>query len=185
MKLSKFQDLTKRYPDERVQIFIDGANFYKALESERGGDVGIDYGKFASDLVGGRKLVRTNIYISTLKPEYESPDSIKKQDTFIYALQGTPFITVRKRPLRYKGKKRDREKGIDILCATDMLSQAYVNGYDSMILVSGDGDFAPVLDEIKKMGKRVENAFFKEIRSEALRQTCDVFISLDPKKLPK
>lgn len=184
MKLTIFHDLTKKYPNEKVQIFIDASNLYKALKDLRG-DAKIDFGKFTELLTGERKLVRINIYLSTLNPQKESPKKIQNDERFRSVLYDIPFMTVKTRPLRYKPDNTPYEKGIDILLATDMLSQAYVNGYDSMILVSGDGDYAPVLEEIKKMGKRVENAFFKSIRSDALRQVCDVFISLDAKRLPR
>ncbi|MHC4595028.1 MAG: LabA-like NYN domain-containing protein [Planctomycetota bacterium] len=184
MQLSTFHDLVKKYPHERVQIFIDASNLYKALKELRG-NAKIDYGKFAKLLTGERKLIRTNIYLSTLNPQRVPPAKIQNDERFRSVLYDIPFMTVKTRPLRYKPDNTAYEKGIDILLATDMLSQAYVNGYDSMILVSGDGDYAPVLEEIKKMGKRVENAFFKSIRSDALRRVCDVFISLDAKKLPK
>jgi len=185
MKFTEFCDLTKKYPNERVQVFIDQSNLYKVVEKAYPGHQ-LDYKKLAMKLVGRRKLVRINIYVSTLNPEWDSEPS-KAQERFISALIDVPFVTVKTRLLRYKpimkhgirvGMKRDREKGIDILLATDMLSQAYVGGYDSMILVSGDGDYAPVLEEIKKMGKRVENAFLEESRSNALRRVSDIFVDL-------
>lgn len=182
MRFSDFCDLAKKYPNERVQIFIDQSNLYKAIESNYEG-YNLDYKNLALKLVAGCKLLRINIYISTLNPEWE-PEAAKRQQSFIFKLQNIPFIAVKTRPLRYRpDKRRDREKGIDILLATDMLSQAYVNGYDTMALISGDGDYAPVLDEIKKMGKKVENAFLKSSRSNALRSVCDVFIDLDKELL--
>lgn len=186
MKFAEFCDFTKKYPNERVQVFIDQSNLYKAIQRVYP-QYQLYYDKLAMKLVGGRKLQRVNIYISELKPEWDAKSS-KAQQQFISALINQPFVTVKTRPLRYKPimkhdklvcMKRDREKGIDILLATDMLSQAYVSGYDSMILVSGDGDYAPVLEEIKKMGKRVENAFLEESRSNALRRVSDIFIDLD------
>lgn len=178
MKFSTFCDLVKKYPNERVQIFIDGANFYKALEKECATHR-LDYGKFATRVVAGRKLVRINYYISTLNAGKEA-EAARNQQKFLRALQATPFVTIKTRPLHYKAAEKGKgEKGIDILLASDMLSQAHVNGYDTAILVSGDGDFAPVLDEIKKMGKRVENACFKSSRSDALVTVADVFIELD------
>ncbi|MFQ5772326.1 MAG: NYN domain-containing protein [bacterium] len=178
MKFSKFCDITKKYPNEKVQVFIDQANLYKVLKRKYE-NYQVNYKKLALRLLGGRKLIRINIYVSTLNPEYE-PEPSKSQHAWISFLQSTDSVTVKTRPLRYTpNKQRDREKGIDILLATDMLQQAYVDGYDTMILISGDGDYAPVLEEIKKMGKRVENAFLKESRSNALRSVCDVFIDLD------
>lgn len=177
MNFSKFCDIAKKYPNEKVQVFIDQSNLYKSIQNEYADNI-IKYQKLALKLSAGRRLVRINIYISTLNPEYE-PESSKAQQSFIYNIQGLPLVTVKTRPLRYTNKKRDREKGIDILLATDMLQQAYVNGYDTMILISGDGDYAPVFEEVKKRGKRVENAFLKAGRSNALRTASDIFIDLD------
>ena len=192
MKFAEFCDFTKKYPNETVQVFIDQSNLYKAIEKAYPGHR-LDYKKLAMKLVAERKLLRINIYISTLNSEWD-PEPSRAQQEFISALRHLPFVTVKTRPLRYKRitkydnktgtdiflrMKRDREKGIDILLATDMLSQAYVSGYESMILVSGDGDYAPVLEEIKAMGKRVENAFLEESRSNALRSVSDIFIDLD------
>ena len=71
------------------------------------------------------------------------------------------------------------EKGVDINIATDMLSGAYSDAYDTAILITGDGDFAPAVETVKTRGKHVENAYFKEGHSRHLRQTCDKFILLD------
>jgi len=136
----------------------------------------IDYHKLGLKLVGNRKIIRINYYISELNPEWD--DGARTQQRFLAALKHLSFLTVRTRPLRYSANKQKKwEKGIDILIATDMLIGAYLNGYDTVMLVSGDGDFAPVLDEIKKMGKRVENAFFPKDRADALVGSCDVFVS--------
>ncbi|MDI6721843.1 MAG: NYN domain-containing protein [Candidatus Aenigmarchaeota archaeon] len=70
-------------------------------------------------------------------------------------------------------------KGDDIHLATDMLSFAYENVYDTAILVSGDGDFVPAIKKIQKMGKKVENAYFSVSRSDFLRDVCNSSILLD------
>jgi len=70
------------------------------------------------------------------------------------------------------------EKGIDILIAVDMVTQALWNYYDTGILVSGDGDFAPMLSRIKNAGKQVENASFDSRRSKSLIESSDLFIEL-------
>jgi uncharacterized LabA/DUF88 family protein len=180
MRFSEFSDLKKVYPSEKVQVFIDGANLYWVLENECGRH-DLDFRKFGLKLAAGRKLVRVNYYISTLNPEKE-PEKARGQQQFLRAMEATPYITVKTRPLHYfeaAPQSRKGEKGIDILIASDMLSQAYNNGYDTAILVSGDGDFTPLLDEVKKLGKEVENAFPRSGRSEALINSSDVYIELD------
>ena len=82
------------------------------------------------------------------------------------------------------------EKGVDILLASDMLSSAYNNAYDTAILVSGDGDFAYVIENIKLLKKRVQVSYFPKRKCWHLRQISDKFISLDKNffeflKIPK
>ncbi|MCM8829498.1 MAG: NYN domain-containing protein [Candidatus Omnitrophica bacterium] len=71
------------------------------------------------------------------------------------------------------------EKGVDILLACDMLSLAYNDAYDTAILVSGDGDFAYVIKNIKLLNKKVEVAYFPKRRCWHLRQVSDKFIPLE------
>ncbi|GBC88741.1 hypothetical protein HRbin13_00869 [bacterium HR13] len=71
------------------------------------------------------------------------------------------------------------EKEVDIMLATDMLSMAYMNTYDTAVLISGDSDFSYTVEEVQRIGKRVENASFKRTSSYQLRKACDRFILLD------
>ena len=70
-------------------------------------------------------------------------------------------------------------KGDDIHLAVDMVSFAYENAFDTAILMSGDGDFVPAIERLKKLGKRVENAYFKISSSYFLKQTCSSSVLLD------
>jgi len=65
------------------------------------------------------------------------------------------------------------EKGVDVNIAADMLSNAFDNTYDTAILVSEDGDFVPVVREVKRLRKRVENAYFPQFPPTFLSQNCD------------
>ena len=47
------------------------------------------------------------------------------------------------------------EKGTDINVAVNMLSKAYTNAYDIAILVSGDTDYVPVVQQLHNIGKIV------------------------------
>jgi len=60
-----------------------------------------------------------------------------------------------------------------------MVSLAFRDAYDTAILVSGDSDYVPVVEEIQELGKRVENASFKRTSSYELRKVCDSFLLLD------
>src|SRR5262245_6026602 len=56
--------------------------------------------------------------------------------------------------------KRNRSKGVDIALTKDMLSHAFLNNYDAAVLVAGDGDYMPLVEEVKRLGKIVYVAFF-------------------------
>lgn len=181
MQLSDFLK-TQSDSRERVQIFIDGSNFYHGLKNECGKTT-LDYLQFSKLLAHGRKLIRLNYYTSTVDSTRDSAKAMGQQ-RFLDALRHVPYITIKHRPLNYR-KGIPFEKSVDILMATDMLTGALRDCYDTAILVSGDGDFVPVLDEIKRAGKQVENATFCSTRSDALINASDLFIELTEDGLRK
>jgi uncharacterized LabA/DUF88 family protein len=64
-------------------------------------------------------------------------------------------------PEVFKKTKQDQKaKGVDIALAKDFLSNAYNDNYDVAVLVAGDGDYIPLVEEVKRLGKVVYVAFF-------------------------
>ena len=53
------------------------------------------------------------------------------------------------------------EKGIDVALAVDALQVGLGNKIDIAVLVSGDGDFVPLVRALNKQGVRVLAAYFK------------------------
>ena len=63
------------------------------------------------------------------------------------------------------------------MIAIDMLDLSVVqNKCDCCILISGDADFIPVLDLIKKNGKKVFSAFLTRGYAYELRQKVKFFV---------
>lgn len=78
-------------------------------------------------------------------------------------------------------KGRDKAKGMDISVARDILSHGFRNNYDAVVLVAGDGDYLPLVEEVMRLGKVVYLAFFPGAGlNQTLRRTCDHFIDLSP-----
>ena len=156
--------------NERLIIFIDGSNVYKEADRFKK-NYQVNYEKLVEMLAVGRQLIRPYFYSSTL---IESP----KDDTnFFDMLQCRGFKTIIK-PIREIGEKRT-EKGVDVALATDLLSLAYNNAYDTAILVTGDGDLCDVVRRVQALGKRVEVAFFKRSLAWSLLKECDKTTYLD------
>jgi hypothetical protein len=84
-------------------------------------------------------------------------------------------------PLVLKKMKGRPPKGVDIALTKDMLVQAFFNNYELAILVTGDGDYVPVVEEVKRLGKRVIVAFLRNADgfSPDLRRVADECLELD------
>lgn len=63
------------------------------------------------------------------------------------------------------------EKGVDTRIATEMISLAWSNSYDTAVLVSSDRDFVPVADFLQTRGIKVIHAGFPPLGSQ-LSQRC-------------
>ncbi|WP_456393637.1 LabA-like NYN domain-containing protein [Persephonella sp.] len=165
-----------RYPNERVVIFIDGGNMFHATNALK---LKINYKKLVEILRKDRWLLRAYFYTGIPSGDLpkELREQLRRQQGFLNELQNLG-IKVKTMPLK-KTPEGYIEKGIDILIATDMISLAFKNAYDTAILVSGDSDFVPVVEKIQELGKRVENAAFKKTSSYELRRVCDEFLLLD------
>ena len=165
---------------EKVVILIDGSNLFHAI---RYMNIKIDYQKLLDFLKEDRRLVRAYFYGAVpqekdLKKNTPEWESYLRQRRFLeeLSLQG---IKVKLAKLRKLPSGEYVEKEVDIMLATDMLSMAYMNVFDTVVLVSGDSDFSYTVEEVQRIGKRVENATFKKTSSYQLRKICDRFLLLD------
>ncbi|MEA1964773.1 MAG: NYN domain-containing protein [Candidatus Aerophobetes bacterium] len=196
---------------ERVMIFIDGSNFYHGLKTNNC-STRIDFLKLSQLLTGAnRKLIRTYYYNAAYK-QSDNPQKYADQLKFFTALKKTPYLAVELGRLEKRVAEIDQdwlkkglgkeiaskvieflgkeivyytEKGVDIKIASDMLKLAYNNSYDTVILVSGDGDFVPAVKGVQDLGKHVENAYFERGHSDYLFETCDNFILLNSSFISK
>jgi uncharacterized LabA/DUF88 family protein len=151
--------------EQRVEVLIDVQNLYysaKNLYHEK-----VNFQEVLKQAVAGRKFIRAFGYVVRTKTGEETP--------FFDALAKIGIET-RVRDLQefYGGaKKADWDVGIVI----DAIRTA--PGVDVVILVSGDGDFIPLVEYLKNFGKRVEVMAFGKSTSGKLKEAADEFIDLD------
>jgi uncharacterized LabA/DUF88 family protein len=80
-----------------------------------------------------------------------------------------------------KDKQSQKSKGVDIALTKDMLSHAFRGNFDVAVLVAGDADYVPLVEEVKSLGKQVIISFFKEYGlSPSLRRAADAYYDLTP-----
>lgn len=93
--------------------------------------------------------VRAHYYTSIVGSEADREDIRQR----LWARGFSPYVF-------RKDKTTGRTKGVDITLTTDMLSHAFQDNYDVAFLVAGDGDYVPLVQEVKRLGKIVYVAFF-------------------------
>jgi len=120
-------------------------------------------------------------YIAVVRREDDEQRYIDQQ-RFIERLNHLDYFQVKLGRLMPRGSTVV-EKGVDVNIAVDMLKYAYLNAYDTAIIVTGDGDFTTAVEAVKDLGKHVENAYFETGRSQELQRVCDRFIKLDERYL--
>lgn len=121
-------------------------------------------------------IVRTHLF-GSYATNYDLRDEDIVQSTldFFDMLKEEYHYEVELFPINYRGRrlrKKDRdpadsfevkEKCVDIALATSMLfSAAIPHAYDIAIAVIGDRDFIPVLQHVRRLGKRVAIASIKD-----------------------
>ena len=157
--------------NERVMVFIDGSNLYHVL-SQSCGRHDLQFDKFALKLANGRDLKR--IYYYNIRQESDSNPNIGvEQQKFLESMYDTPYVEVRLGIWKQRGDIMV-EKGVDVMLATDLITHAYKDHYDTAIVVSGDADFYPALQAVKDVGKHIEIAAFDMNMSAESSRVADV-----------
>ena len=175
---------------ERISVYLDGANFYYGLKSIKKfyTDYKFDFEKYTESITKKGNLIKIYYYNASLKQQINK-EVFKKQQKLFARLREIPKCEVilckRQKRVDDDGKERFNIKGDDIHLAIDMLKDAYENKYDKAILISGDGDFAPLVECVKKKGKKVDNYHFKDCISFDLLRECNASFVIDKKTVNK
>lgn len=169
---------------ERVSIFIDGSNFYKYLMDKKmrfPRSARFDYCRFNDFLCRGRDCRTAGYYIGIAR-DYDSSEKSRKivsgQQKFLANLKEAGYCVIPGRIMYDRG--RIREKGTDVNIALDMVAGAYEDKFDAAVLVSSDTDLVPVMDHLRKKGKKVEYVGFSHNPSAGMQRAADSTILLRP-----
>ena len=153
-----------KHPAQRVAVLIDIQNLYhsaKNLYSRR-----VNFKEVLTTAVAKRQLVRSFAYVVYTETEEEQ--------SFFNALEKLGIeIRVKDLQIFYGGmKKADWDVGI----AIDGVRLA--NSVDVIVLMSGDGDFVPLVEYLKNVGTQIEVVAFGKSASSKLKESADDFLDL-------
>lgn len=155
-----------QHKEQRVGVFVDVQNLYYSAKNMY--KAKINFKELLKRAVNGRKLVRAISYVIRA--------DVAEEHTFFGALENIGF-EVKSKDLQvfYGGfKKGDWDVGI----AMDTIELA--PRLDTIILVSGDGDYIPLVQHLQRaLGCRVEVMAFGKSCSSKLKEEADEFIDMD------
>lgn len=162
------------YPQERIALFVDGANLHgtaKALGFD------IDYRRLLALFAAKGQMLRAYYYTALMEEQEYSP--LRPLVDWL----GYNGFTVVTKPAKEQVDQtgRRRVKGnMDLELAIDMLEQA--EHIDHAVLLSGDGDFKPLVAAVQRKGVRVTVVSTTKsqppILADELRRQADAFIDL-------
>ena len=155
--------IPEKSESERIIIFIDNSNIFRGFKKYK---VKVDYEKLKKLISQNRDLQAIILYEGVIYPLNPNKkkwyEDLKKNSG--YSIK-TSFD---KRTL-----KTAIEKKIDVKIAIDIISLAYENAYDTAVLVSGDGDFLPVIKKLKKLNKNIEIWAFRYSLANIIKEELD------------
>lgn len=121
--------------------------------------------------IGLRRLAARAYYYTSVRGDAPKVDEIRES---LWSLGFTPSV--------FRRPAGDRKaKGVDIALTKDMLSHAFLANYDAAVLIAADGDYVPLVDEVKRLGKLVYVIFFTDPAAglnDDLRLAADYFLDL-------
>mgnify|MGYP006279081789 CR=1 FL=1 len=152
---------------QRVGVFVDVQNLYYSARHHYNKKV--NFKALLEEAVQGRRLIRAITY--SIKAD------VKEESNFHDMLTGIGF-EVRLKDLQIfsdGSKKGDWDVGM----AMDAIRMS--KKLDTIVLVSGDGDFVDLIEYLRAQGCRVEVIAIAKSASAALREHADMFTDLGEK----
>ena len=158
----------------RIGLFIDAANLFYAQR---------DQGWYV-DFFAAYDWVHTGhepgcAYYFTGIPPVDKPEDREKHRRYRRALALKGFTVVEKEPKRQFDKDRDTYRtkaNLDVEITLKLLAE--IGQYDEVVFFGGDGDFAPVLDHLRNLGKRVRVIAAERSAAEDIVNAAHEFKSL-------
>ena len=162
------------YENERVALFIDGANLYSAARA-LGFD--IDYRRLLKVFREKGRLVRANYYTALVEDQEYSP--IRPLIDWL-DYNGYTMVTKPTKEFTDAMGRRKIKGNMDIELAVDAMEIA--GTIDHMVLFSGDGDFRSLIEAVQRKGVRVTVVSTISTQppmvADELRRQADIFVDI-------
>lgn len=165
--IKKKRKAVNREIKDIVAVFIDYHNITIGLRNQ---NMEIDLIDLNNYLAEGRKLIGTFIYFGI------NPNDPESNRDLIERLNKAGFL------IRQKIAKvlpnGSLKCNCDVEMVLDILEFVEKTKPNIVVLVTGDGDFIPLVQKLRMQGIRVEIASFDGVLSKELKNTASGFIDL-------
>lgn len=159
-----------KHKNQRVVVLIDVQNMYHSAKNLY--HARVNFGNVLKQATAGRQLIRAIGYVISTETGEEK--------SFFEALEKIGIETKTKDLQIFPGglKKADWDVGL----AIDAVRLA--PSVDVEVIVSGDGDYVPLIEYLRNQGKQVEVMAFGRSASAKLKEAADDFTDLseEPEK---
>ncbi len=166
---------------KRAALFIDNSNFYHSLkDSRRLPFPPADYEKLFTLLSEKFGFDLKHIYLyDAVKDSSRERAQYAQQQKFhsgILFLSSKWPISIKTRKLKYRPFGKEfvpEEKGVDVLLVVDAITIALEGEVETIIILSGDADFVPLVEFLKTRSIEIVNLHLYSGSSTELRQACN------------
>jgi len=151
---------------KRSIVYIDGFNFYYGLLHGRPEYKWLNYCRLAELLRPDDDILRVNLFTALVDADLHKSEKRDRQKRLFHALSTQPkiklvygkFANRERECLVYSCPHRQRfwaleEKQTDVNMAISMVRDVSTIQPQVMVLVSGDTDLVPALDEVKRLSR--------------------------------
>jgi len=178
-------------PSKRMMVFVDGENLvYRYQNMVNKGYIPRDdlahvkdtyvWGHSFPVLARNHEILRLTYYTYVVGDENrvdQIRDELKEQN---FSKHTASLLPNQVSPCVFKKDRRSRSgKGVDIQMCVDILGHVYRGNVDAILIISGDGDFEPLIEEIKRVGVQVYLSALSDGLNPNLSRIVDQFYCLD------
>ena len=137
--------MISKFTRGKVYVFIDAANVWYAQRTLRWR---ISYERLLAYLKRECQLEKCFVYVGSLSWNANQRKFLDMLDAVGYIVRTKPIKVIKTKDGQLAWKAN-----LDVELSLEAIKTAA--RFDTMILISGDGDFAPILDELRRQKKNV------------------------------
>lgn len=190
MQVQYLEEVSDPKKTERVYVAVDVQNIWYSSREQFGSTARVNFDKLKylilnkqlSTLPRELNLVAYTITASTkVRADGQIRYVGKKNDRFLETLTRIGFSIRNRDMFSEKGIKKPFHTDWDVGITLDAVN--YIDEYDTFTLVSGDGDYSILIEDLRKRGKFVEVITFETTASRLLHATANRVIYITESEL--